>query len=519
MTKNTLALIALFGIILASCGTASSAPTLPPVSLITVDPNASATLTPFQPGGATLPIFESPTVTATVPTFTSIPSTDTPLPTLAFTATSLPSPTSQPASARTQYTLYALLDYYGHQLAVDETVTYTNQTGVTLNEIVMAVEPNHRGGFTLENILFNGNALNYDMSGHRLTVYLSQPLAPNTQITLAMRYRIMIPPKIKDHPYGYDVDQVNLTDWYPFIVPYVNGWVLHDESYLGEHLVYDAADFDINIKTTDAGIVLATSGVAESNGEWNRYRLYGARTFALSASDQYKVAESSAGGAAIRSYYYPGYEEQALAILNATVRAIGLWETQFAPFPYGSLSIIQADLNDGQEYDGLIFLATKFYNEYNGSARSNLVTIGVHEVAHQWWFGLVGSDQATEPWLDEALCVYSEAIFYRYIYPNSYDWWWQFRVNYFGPSGYVDTNIYEPGSFRIYVNAVYLNGANFMEALNYRMGEDAFFAFLRDYASRYGRGRATAYDFFAVARQNTTADISDLIAAYFRGGY
>jgi len=42
---------------------------------------------------------------------------------------------------------------------------------------------------------------------------------------------------------------------------------------------------------------------------------------------------------------------------------------------------------------------------------------------------------------------------------------------------------------------------------------------LKDYASRYGRGRATAYDFFAVARQNTTADISDLIRAYFRGGY
>ena len=198
---------------------------------------------------------------------------------------------------------------------------------------------------------------------------------------------------------------------------------------------------------------------------------------------------------------------------------MGLWETQFAPYPYGSLNIVQADLNDGQEYDGLVFLATKFYNEYNGSARSNLVTIGVHEIAHQWWFGLVGSDQATEPWLDEALAVYSEAIFYKYIYPNSLDWWWQFRVNYFGPAGYVDTTVYEPASFRAYVNAAYLNGANFLESLNYRMGDEAFFNFLRDYTSRYGRGHATAYDFFAVARQNTTADISDLIAAYFRSGY
>ena len=113
------------------------------------------------------------------------------------------------------------------------------------------------------------------------------------------------------------------------------------------------------------------------------------------------------------AYYFPGYDTEGAAILNAAVREIGLFEAKFAPFPYGSLSIVQSDLNDGQEYDGLVFLATSFYNQYNGSARSNLVAIGVHEIAHQWWFGLVGNDQATEPWLDEALAVYSEAIFYQ----------------------------------------------------------------------------------------------------------
>jgi len=496
------------------------APTLPPVSLVTANPNAPATPTPFQPAAATLPLFDPPTITPTISTFTPIPATDTPLPTLEFTATNLPAPTAAPSSSRTQYTLYALLDYSGHQLAVDETVQYTNQTGVALNEIVMAVEPNHRGGFTLENIVLDGNALTYDMSGHRFTVALPQPLAPNAQITLAMRFRITLPAKIKDHPYGYDSDQVNLTDWYPFVVPYAGGgWVLHDDYYLGEHLAYDASDFDVNIKTTDAGITFATSGVAEPNGEWTRYRLYGARTFAISASDQFKEADATAGGATIRVYYYPGYDTQGLAMLNAAVRAVNLYSIKFAPYPYGSLSVVQSDLIDGQEYDGLVFLATKFYNEYNGSARSNLVTIGVHEIAHEWWYGLVGNDQATEPWLDEALAVYSEAVFYKYSYPNALDWWWQFRVNYFGPAGYVDSSIYQPPSFRAYVNAVYLNGANFLEALNYRMGDDDFYRFLQDYSARYSHGRATTYDFFAVARQNTTADISDLITAYFKGSY
>jgi len=515
--KNHLRLASIFVIwILLSCTFPVSMQVAPPtLVMVTANPNASATATPFQPAGMEL----APTDVTLASTFTPIPPTDTPLPTLEFTATTLPSPTPPSSSARTQYTIYALLDYSGHQLGADETIRYTNQTGITLNELVMAAEPNLRSGFSIENMLLDGNPLTYDLSGHWLTVHLPQALDPGAQATITMRFRIEIPVKVKDHPYGFDVDQVNLTDWYPFIVPYSNGWLLHDPSYLGEYLVYDSSDFEVNIKTTQSGIVIAASGLEEPNGEWTRYRINGARTFAFSASDQFLYVDASAGGAQIRSYYYPGYENQGAAILNAAVREIGLFEVKFGAFPYGSLSIVQADLNDGQEYDGLIFLATKFYNEYNNSARSNLVAIGVHEIAHQWWFGLVGNDQAMEPWLDEALAVYSESIFYKYIYPNSYDWWWNFRVNYFGPSGWVDTNVYQSASFRAYVNAAYLNGANFLEALNYRMGDDAFFTFLQDYASRYGRGRATTYDFFAVARQNTTADISDLINAYFAGSY
>ena len=503
-------------LILSSCTLPTSNTPRAPFVLVTANPSAPPTLTPFQPASSnSIP----PEASTLFPTFTALPPTNTPPPTLEFTATTLPSPTSPPPSARTQYTLYALLDYYGHQLAVDETIKYTNQAGVPLDELVMAVEPNHRSGFTLENILLEGGALDYNLSGHRLTVRLPQALAPNAQAAIAMRFRIVIPPKIKDHPYGYDVDQVNLTDWYPFIVPYSSGWVLHDEYFLGEHLVYDSADFEVNLRTTEGAVTIAASGTDQPNGEWTRYLLSGARTFAVSASDQFKVVDATAGGAQIRSYYYPGYENQGLAILNAAVRAIGLFETQFAAFPYASLSIVQADLNDGQEYDSLIFLATKFYNEYNDSARSNLVAIGVHEISHQWWFGLVGSDQALEPWLDEALCVYSENIYYEYIHANYGDWWWNFRVNYFNPSGWVDTSIYDGGTFRVYTNAAYLTGAYFIEDLRVRMGDRDFYNFLKDYAARFSYDLATGDDFFTVARENTSANIDDLIGSYFKGSY
>src|SRR5512146_1019258 len=354
MKKNLpLALLLFIGITTACTLPTAMAAQPPTLVMVTVDPNASPTATPFQPVAGILAPSNAPTLIAS---FTPLPPTNTPPPTLAFTATPLPQPTTAPASARTQYTLYALLDYAGHQLGADETVRYTNQTGVTLGELVMAVEPNLRGGFLLENVMLAGNPLTYDLSGHQLTVHLPQGLAPGAQITLAMRFRIDIPAKIKEHPYGYDVDQVNLTDWYPFIVPYSNGWILHDPSALGEYLVYDSSDFEVNIKTTQSGVIIAASGLDEPNGEWTRYRIEGARTFAFSASDQFQFVDATAGGARIRSYYYPGYDNQGAAILNAAVREIGLFEIKFGPFPYKSLSIVQADLNDGQEYDGLIFL-------------------------------------------------------------------------------------------------------------------------------------------------------------------
>ena len=117
------------------------------------------------------------------------------------------------------------------------------------------------------------------------------------------------------------------------------------------------------------------------------------------------------------------------------------------------------------------------------------------------------------------MSVYSERIFYEFTNPNYGDWWWNFRVNYFKPSGWVDTSIYNGGTFRAYTNAVYLDGAYFLEDLRARMGDQDFYKFLKDYAARYSYKLATGADFFATVRDNTSANIDDLIQSYFQGSY
>ena len=160
-------------------------------------------------------------------------------------------------------------------------------------------------------------------------------------------------------------------------------------------------------------------------------------------------------------------------------------------------------------------MSRDFYNAYDGTARTNLAAIGVHEIAHQWWYGAIGNDQALEPWLDEAMATYTERIYYERNYPGDLNWWWNFRINYFAPTGYVDTSIFSGGSFRKYTNAVYLNGANFLEELRLRIGDEAFFAFLVDYATQMRGRRATSADFFRILNTHTSTDYSDITRRYF----
>lgn len=134
----------------------------------------------------------------------------------------------------------------------------------------------------------------------------------------------------------------------------------------------------------------------------------------------------------------------------------------FGAYPYRRFVIVQGDFPDGMEFTGLVFVSDAWFTSNNGTAQSYLTFITVHEVAHQWWYGRIGSDQAMTPWLDEALATYSEVIFYEEFYPELRDWWWQFRVNNFVGGRYrgknVDSSVYEFASIRDYINAVYLAG-------------------------------------------------------------
>jgi hypothetical protein len=440
---------------------------------------------------------------------------------------SLPTPSitpTPPTAPLSKYALSAELDYDSHQVMVDEQLTYVNTTASELSELLLLVEPNkYPNGFVLNSLSWeNGDPIsNYALNARELIISLPEILLPDQTIGINLSFQLNLPNQ--NAPYGYTDRQTNLGDWFPYVPPYTpgEGWLVREDAFLGEHLAYDMAEFLVEIKLARPSsangleLVIAASSTPETDGDIYRFLHTPARNFVWTVSDLYQILETQVGEVQVKSYSFPYHTQADQPALEETAKSLAVFNELFGPYPHKSLSVVEADFLDGMEYDGLVFLSHAFYDYYTGDPKSNLTIIAAHEVAHQWWYGLVGNDQALEPWLDEALSTFSEILYYEKEYPELTDWWWENRITFHDPQGWVDSTIYEADGFYPYRDAVYLRGVMFLGELRDLMGKDAFLEFLRDYLAQYRSRQASGDDFFNVLARHTSADLSGLITNYF----
>jgi hypothetical protein len=454
-----------------------------------------------------VPLYESPTpeeitqtpLVETLPT--AIPSTPT-------------AEVNQPEPLHTglpSYSIDAVYDAAQKKVSVTQLITFTHNSTKPINEIALIAEPNrYTNGFVLNRLeqKATGQSLDWELQGNRLKIGLADPLTDQQSLTILAEFTLQLPeippPSDTSKPqiYGYTQRQTNLVDWYLWLPPFDDevGWVIHPPSFFGEYTVYPLADFEVRFEVINSPrqvIVAASSSPVEQNqSEW-KYRLDSARNFAISVSADFRVTETEVEGVKISSYYFPLYQQQGETVLRHTVQAYQLYSEFFGELPRDSISVVQADFMDGMEFDGLFFLSKGFYDLYDGTDQGYLTLITVHETAHQWWYTVVANDQAQHPWLDEALCTYAERLYYERFLPEYVDWWWYYRVNFYQPTGVIDLPVYDYKGYLAYRDAVYLRGALFLEELRKELGDEKFFAALRDYFAENKGKIATPQDFFS----------------------
>ena len=282
-----------------------------------------------------------------------------------------------------------VLDYAAKSVVVDETIVYPNHSGQLLTDLVLAVEPNLWSPcFTLNSLSLDGAPVtNYTLDGQKLSFALPDVMEPETTITLQIQYTLALPLIEPTNPnlsrpriFGYSPRQINLTNWYPFVVPRIGGeWVLHDPWYYGEHLVYDAADYTVNLKPADPAVtpVIAASGAPTPNGEWTTYTLNAGRTFAISASTDFLTASTQVGDVTVTSYYLQQiYKGSGEAAMKAAAEALQIYSERYGPYPHKTLAVVMGDFNDGMEFSAFFFLSHDFYNLYDGTQDNYLICRG-----------------------------------------------------------------------------------------------------------------------------------------------
>lgn len=449
-----------------------------------------------------------------------------------LTATSTTTPQLVPTvieplnGKQTLYEIDILLNFYNQLATVSQTTTYTNKTTSEIPEILFIVPPlAYPGSFSLTNLLDSSDETitKYIWEGSNLRIPLAMPLQPNEQVTFKMNYDLRLP--AREGTFGLSGRQINLANWYPFIPPFeeTSGWIadkMHvvNSFIVGEHLTYEISDFMVNLRFTDRREnmkIAAPTPLSESNGVLH-YELPLARTFAMSISDVYVLEELTKDNITIQVYTFIGNEANAGATADLAAKSIALFSQIYSPYPRELFTVVEGEFEHNMEYDGIVFISNGVIQFHNGTSKTNLTMLIPHETSHQWFFSLVGNNQAQEPWLDEAFATYSEALFYQMYYPENLQWWWDNRVDFYDPQGFVNETIYFPNGYVPYRNAIYLQGARFFQRLRDVIGDDAYFAFLKDYVKKHSYKIATGQDFFATLAEHTQADISPVLSDYFK---
>lgn len=411
------------------------------------------------------------------------------------------------------YELDASLDWETHTLQVEQRVRYTNTTAHTLASVVFDVEPAREPNiFALAEVRNGGRPVrNYALEGTRLVVPLLQPLDPAASVQIVLRYTLTIPQIQNGYHYGhlgywgYSARQVNLGMWFPLVAAYdpVAGWQSPTPHHVGEHFELAEGDFFVRLRVRNApaGLRVAGAGqVARPERDVWEFSLEGGREIALSLSPDFHTLTTTADGVRVMLYYL---DDPAVKIpeaprhaLQTAADALALYSELYGPYPYTRLVVVMGDFPDGMEFSGLVFVSEAWFRLWSGTPDDWLTIITAHEVAHQWWYALVGNDQGHAPYLDEALATYSEALFFERYYPELLPWWGNFRIIAYEPSGNVDATVYDFQSARPYINAVYLRGAQMLADLRLTLGDEVFFAWLQAYCAHMSGRIATPRDFW-----------------------
>ncbi|MEP0712374.1 MAG: M1 family metallopeptidase, partial [Algoriphagus sp.] len=324
----------------------------------------------------------------------------------------------------------------------------------------------------------------------------------------------------------------SMAQWYPKMSEYdEQGW--HANPYIGREFYGIWGDFDIKI-TIDKTYVLGGTGYVQNPNEVGHgYEDAGAKVtppkgdkltwhfnapkvtdFMWAADPKYRHDKLVMdNGVTVHHLYIPTPDvtENWVKLMDYTPKAIEYMSEHFGEYPYKQYSVIQGG-DGGMEYP-MSTLVT------GGRNLSSLVGVMAHELGHSWYQGVIATNEALYPWMDEGFASYAAALTMAEIFkPNdnplrgSYAGY--FRLAKSGKEEPMSTHSDHYDTNGSYSAAAYSKGAVFLAQMGYIIGEEARDKGILSYWNTWGFKHPNANDFIRIMEKESGLEL-DWYKVYF----
>jgi len=265
-------------------------------------------------------------------------------------------------------------------------------------------------------------------------VDLPGPVAPGESIVVRVEWTAQVPfPIARTGAIG---DYYFIAHWFPKLgVLEDAGWNTH-QFHASTEFFADYGVYDVSL-TVPRGWTIGATGVERERSDetagttTHRYYQEDVHDFAWTTSPDYveRTAwfepQTESGGQApvfLRLLLQPehaGQESRHFDAARAAIRAFGAW---FGPYPYGHMTIVdpayQSDA-DGMEYPTFFTAGTRWLVP-DDLTYNTPEEVTVHEAGHQWWQGMVGSNEFEDAWIDEGITTFATARTMEQELPQAY---------------------------------------------------------------------------------------------------
>ena len=341
---------------------------------------------------------------------------------------------------------------------------------------------------------------------------LPEPVAPGASVTFNLTFHDIFPESVARN--GYKRDFLMGGQWYPKLGVYWHGsWNCH-QYHADTEFFSDFATFNVRL-TLPTNYTVGASGVPTAsilNTDGTRtLAFYGEdiHDFAFAASPHFNVLTStylsSLGPVQVRVLTLAAHPAAGPRYRNILLASLRQFEQRYGPYPYKILTLI--DPEPGSEIGGMEY-PTLVTGDASLLDPTNLLEeTAEHEFGHQYWYGMVATNEFEDAWLDEGINSYTEAEVLAAILGTRTDFFGRRWANFSDASNlrleYLAVPAWDPvtrhawqfHNSNSYGGITYGKSAVVLESLESLIGRDTMAEAMRTYFQRYKFQHPTTEDF------------------------